>query len=99
MTSHCKSAGQYKAIHPPRCKTNKGETPCDVCALKWARSDKNPANLLPRAIAQLRASEKVIAAERDKLRDIHGEIEQQFEDADTACADLASAIEKLSELV
>lgn len=46
---------------------------------------------------QIEASIKIIAAERDKLRDLIGGADQLAEDADNAISNLESAVDTLSQ--
>lgn len=52
-----------------------------------------------RLLKQLRASEKRLSDERDKLREIVSEYEQLAEKVDSALIDINNAIDTLSELV
>jgi hypothetical protein len=46
---------------------------------------------------QIEASIKIIAAERDKLRDLTADAEQLADDADGAISNLESAVDTLSQ--
>lgn len=50
------------------------------------------------ALRELKAHHKTLAAERDKLRELLGTIEELGNDAHEAVEDVEAAIEKLSRL-